>query len=471
MTAAIAGSFGGILGLFVLCGVLIIIVLFCKQKRWIQNVQQRRQQEIHSKRTEIHCNPIAGSLHLKNQQSNVEDHEQLHSNIEIADTEDKDDNVYDDIVNVANLTNVDLIKNRERFITADSGETTGEHDSEYDDYEDIIISTSVADQPPLGSLTIYDTNPAYTTCQEYLALTASALPLPELTTIVFSQSDLDDYENVDEVNLSEELVDNDAYIKDLDYLQIFLHDAISTSSTTAASPQVNTSSESSVSSDMPKSKLTNESQLSTKFHNNDISQRGVVSHHYENTTELQGNTSVLVSHQGQSTPLDKGINSTLGAATDNGGNASEGEDSATKFPNLLSTDTDQLDHVYNSADSVERNGQITSKVNEIGDVGEFDTSATDIKDGNSNQSVDDPIYTFDRLDPNYTYDRLGPRVCMDPEQLHADKSSESNNAHSTVRDVSHSKISPVTHWKGEWSNEDLMRANAVYQDKKFDTLV
>ena len=39
-----------------------------------------------------------------------------------------------------------------------------------------------------------------------------------------SLSDLDDYENVDEVNLAEELIDDDTYVKtDLDYLQLVPH--------------------------------------------------------------------------------------------------------------------------------------------------------------------------------------------------------------------------------------------------------
>lgn len=459
MIAATASTLGGILGLFVWCGVFIIIVLICLQRRRIQNVQQRRRREIHSVGTDIHHNHIAGSSHLKNQQSIAQkDHEQ------IADTEDNDDNAYDDIVTVANLTKVNLIKNREKFITADRGETIGDHDSEYGDYDDIIvISTSMASQPPLGSLTTYNINPAYTTCQEYLAIDDTSE----------TQSDLDDYENADEVSLSGELIDKDAYTKeDRNYLQIISHDITTTSSncyTTVASPQANTSSESSAPSDVPKSKLTNESQFSTQFHNNDISQRGFVVHHY------------------QSTPSDKGTNSTLDTDMDYGGNTCEGEGSATKCPNLSSTDTDQLDHVYNSADSMEKSDQAISNIKEIGDVGEFDASATDVKDRDLNQSFDDPIYMFDRLDPDYTYDRLSPCIFTDPEQLHTDKSSDSNNVRGFIGDLSHSQISPVMHRQDKWSDEDIMRANAICQgatiatpskkpksgmlDKTFGTLV
>lgn len=539
-------TLGGILGLLVLCGVLIIVLLFCIQKRPIQRVAQRRQCEIHfkgAKRTDSHCNEVnASSSYLKNQQcsnSNVdltENHDHLYSDIGAADTdentahnrEDDDDNIYDDIVNVANLSKATLVKERERFNTADSSETIMDHGSEYSDYDDVIISTVANNQQPLGSLTTYNANPAYTTRQEYL--TASVKPLPELTTYD-SQSDLDDYENADEVNLSKELlINNDAYVKtDCDYLQLVPHHIVtSTSSNSHAtagrgSPHTNTGTSSSVtmSSDVhqpPKFRLVNEFQLSTVGHRNVISQSGAVVHEYD-SIELQGNVPLLVSHQGQSTPLGKGTNPTLGNDMKHESNISEGKD-ATKFPNPLSN---PLDHICDSADRMEKSGQTTSNVKEIGNT----TDAID-----TDQSTDDPDYTFDRLspcvyvelrskssesnkvqglivdikdtsdrdfdastaddidtdksadDPDYTFDRLSPCVYMDPEQLHS-KSMESNNIHRFVGDVSYSKISPVTHWQEKWSKEDLLRANAVYAkvntlskkpkpgtlDKKLGTLV
>ena len=524
-------------------------MLFCVQKGPIQRVPRRRQCEIQchikgAKRTDSCCNDInACSSYLKNQQSSntnadlTENHDHLYSDIGAADTDENvhgreadDDSIYDDIVNVANSN----LKERERFNTADNSETSIDHKSEYDDYEDIIISTVANNQQPLRSLTTYNANPAYTTRQEYL--TASVEPLPELTTND-SQSDLDDYENADEVNLSKELlIDNDAYIKtDLDYLQLVPHHIVtftsSNSHATAGSPQTNTGSTSSsvtLSSDVhqpPKFsyRLVNEFQLSTVCHRNVISQSDGIVHEYD-STELHGNAPLLVSHQGQSIPLDKGMNPTSGTDIKHESN-SEGKD-ATKVPNH-----NPLDHVYESADSTEKCGQTTSnvkeRIDEIGDIGDFIANIADAID--TDPSADDPDYTFDRLnpcvhvelhskrsesnkvhvdiketsdgdfdastadaidtdqpadDPDYTFDRLSPCVYMDPEQLHS-KSSKSNNIHGFAGDVSYSKISPVTHWQEKWSKEDLLRANAVYAkvntlskkpkpgtlDKKLGTLV
>ena len=515
------------------------------QKRPIQSVPQRGQCEIHSKgtkRTDSHCNDVnASSSYLKNEQSSnsnvdlTENHDHLYSDIGAADTdentahnrEDDDDNVYDDIINVANLSKATLVKERERFNTADSSETIMDHESEYGDYDDVIISTVANNQQPLGSLTTYNANPAYTTCQEYL--TASVKPLPELTTYD-SQSDLDDYENADEVNLSNELlIDNDAYVKtDREYLQLVPHHTVTSTSlnshANAGSPHtsIGTSSSVTVSSDVHqllKFRLVDEFQLSTVGHRNVISQSGGVVHEYD-SIELHGNVPLLVSHQGQSTPLGKGMNPTLDTDMKHESNISEEKDT-TKFPNLLSN---QLDHVCDSADRMEKSGQTISNATEIGNT-------THVID--TDQSTDDPDYTFNRLspcvyvelhskssesikvhgliediketndgdfdastadaiidtdksadDPDYTFDRLSPCVYMDPEQLHS-KSLESNNIHRFVGDVSYSKISPVTHWQEKWSKEDLTKANAVYAkvntlskkpkpgtlDKKLGTLV
>ena len=497
------------------------------QKKQTQGVriQQRREGEMPTKgaKTTGICNPcndtIASSSRLKSQQSSrsnvdvvTEYHDHLYSAIDpeaIATSEDTahnrenvDDNDYDDIINVATLSKATPVKERERFNTT---ETIIDHESEYGDYDDVIVISTLANQRPLESLTTYNTNPAYTTRQQYL--TDSVEPPPELMTND-SPSDLDDYENADEVNLAEELlIDDDTYVKtDLDYLQLVPHVIVTSTSSnshaTAGSPQLNTGTNSTV-IESPKDIL---HQQPLKFQ---LSTVGCFSHstcvvHEYDTIELQGNVPLVVSHQGQSTPLGKRTTPTLGIVVNHeSSSASEGrEDGTTRFHNLLSAGTNPQDHVYDSADIMEKIGH------NIKEIEDFDASATDAID--TAQSDNDPDYTFDRLspcvymdpeqlhnkgmdksshngnveigiirdfdaserdaidtaqlddDPDYTFDRLSPCVYMDPEQLHSSKSSEPNNIHRYVGDVNYSKLSPVTHWQGKWSQDDLERANAVY---------
>ena len=476
---ATADSLGGILGFLSLCGVLILIVLFCIQKRPIQRVQQRRERcEINFKkgtrRTGNPCSDINASSSLRNHQPSIDnvDHNHLCSEIEALATikstahngKDSDDNDYDDIINVANLSKVSLEKERERF---DTTEILVDHESEYGDYDDVIIISTVASQRQLESLTTYNANPAYTTRQEYLA--AGVEPLPELMNNNDSPSDLDDYENADEVDLMEELIDNDAYIKtDLDYLQLVPaitstsnpQHHVTTSSTQksatgmspSGSPQESTAGVSScvtvTSSDVHHLlmvRLINEVQVST------VGQEiqtggGVVLHEYD---KLQGHVPVVVSHEGQSSPRG---DPTLGIDTKDTSNTSGGEDE----PLNASIQSTPHVHVYDSIDSMEKgdDDQAGGNAKKTSVVGDFDASATDTAI-DTDQSADDPDYTFDRL---------CPYVHMDPEQLlHSESSLDSNNTHRfAAGDVTYSRISPVTHWQKKWTNEDLMKANAVY---------
>lgn len=502
------------------------------QKRQTQRIkiQQRREGEIPTngaKRTGMcnSCNDtIASSSHLKNQMSNrsnvdvvSEDHDHLYSVIDseaitISEStahnrENVDDNDYDDIINVATLSKATPVKERERFSTT---EITIDHELEYGDYDDVIIISTLGNQRPLESLTTYNTNPAYTTRQEYL--TDSVESPPEVMTND-SPSDLDDYENADEVNLAEELlIDDDTYVKtDLDYLQLVPHVIVTSTSSnshaTADSPQLNTGTNSIMTEspeDIHQLQQPLKFQLSTVGCKSVLSQSTCVVREYD-TIELQGNVPLVVSHQDQSTPLGKCTTSTLGIVMKHeSSSVSEGrEDGIVRFHNLLSAaGSNPQDHVYDSADI------IMDKIgHNIKEVEDFDTSTTDVID--TAQSDDDPDYTFDRLsscvymqdpeqlsmekssqngkdigiirdfdasetdaaidtaqldiDPDYTFDRLSPCVYMDPEQLHnCNKRSESNNVHRFIGDVNYSKLSPVTHWKGKWSREDLERANAVY---------
>ena len=453
------------------------------QKRQSPRVQQRRECEICLNgriRTDNPCNDInASSSYPDSEIEAVDTNESTAHNREDL----EDDDVYDDVINVTNLSKANnLVEDRERF---NANETIVDNESEYGDYDDIIISTMA--NRPLGSLITYNANPAYTFRQEYL--TASVQPLPELTTNN-SLSDFDDYENVNdsEMDLSEELIDNGAYIKTgLDYLQLapIVTAASSKSHATVAPgyPQINTGTNSSMTvsssnvSQLPKIRLTNEYQLMTVSGKNVLSQRGVVVHEYD-AIEFQGNVPLVLSHEGQGTPLGNGTTSTLGVGTKR-----EWEDNVeTKFPNLLSVYTNPCDHVYDSADSTKKSGQTTSNAKEIlGIIEDFDASATDTIDTDHSADSDDPDYTFDRL---------SPCVYMDPEQLNSKRAESNCNSETTPRfvgpaDVNYSKISPVTHWQGKWSNEDLMKANAVYAkvstmskkpkpgtlDKKLGTLV
>ena len=428
------------------------------QKRPIQRVQQRRECEVNfikgTKRTGNACNDINSSSSLRDHQLSINyvDHNHLCSEIAIEalatikstthNGEDSDDNDYDDIIDVANLSKVSLEKERERF---DTIEVLVDHESEYGDYDDIIIST-VANQRQLESLTTYNANPAYTARQEYLA--AGVEPLPELTTND-SPSDLDDYENADEVDLTEELVDNDAYIKaDLDYLQLVPIITNPQCHAMTGSPQECTAGVSScvtvTSSDvhhLPMTRHTNELQVLTV--GQEIQTRGGVLHEYD---KIQGYVPVVVTHEGQSSQQGT---LTLGIDTKDKSSTSGGEDE----PLNLSIQSTPHIHVYDSIDSMEKGGddQARGNAKKTSVVGDFDANAADAAI-DTDQSADDPDYTFDRL---------CPYVHVDPEQLlHSESSLDANRL--AAGDVTYSKISPVTHWQKKWTSEDLVKANAVY---------
>ena len=106
------------------------------------------------------------------------------------------------------------------------------------------------------------------------------------------------------------------------------------------------------------------------------------------------------------------------------------------------TDTADIhDHVY-------ENTNTTSKVKiqiECGDINEI--KADDRTDDES----------------DYSFDRLGKCVYLDPDRL---LRSNSNKVKTSEKDVKYTRLSPVTFWKREWSQEDLLKANAVYANVK-----
>ena len=441
--------------MLVLCGVFVFIVLTCKKKRPIRNVQQRGQPKIDSN--------LSGSVTQKTARFSHHEFEQLYTEIEAVhnsntdnhvahDGEENDDEIYDDIINIAGLTKVKLNKKRDYTIESDESIKDLVPDNIHCNYDDAIICGK-PNQPPLESLTTYNTNPAYTTCQEYL--TISVEPVTELMTND-SQSDLDDYENADEGNLNEGLIDNDAYIKNFDYLQVLLSiSTFSKCSANGASSQTKT--------DCHQQPVTMKLKQRGTLHDyecpdvasklQDLTNCGAVAvvHDYDYTTtnmvehlrHVSPLVSPLVSHEGQST-----ISQTQGTNLVSG-TLSKGEKGKTKSPY---TDTSSLDHVYDYADSSlkKRRDQIAVKVEQMDDGDIYTTTIKNVED--VDQSPDDHDYNFDRLSP-CTY--------LDPEQLHNNRSGP-DKVHGSVGDVTYSQISPVTHWEGKWSDEDRMRANAVY---------
>ena len=65
---------------------------------------------------------------------------------------------------------------------------------------------------------------------------------------------------------------------------------------------------------------------------------------------------------------------------------------------------------------------------------------------------------------DYVYDRLGVCVYLDREEFLTGTAS-SGKTKSSVENVEYTRLSPVTFWQDvEWSQDDLLRANAVYTD-------
>ena len=67
----------------------------------------------------------------------------------------------------------------------------------------------------------------------------------------------------------------------------------------------------------------------------------------------------------------------------------------------------------------------------------------------------------DNEDDDYTFDRLSECVYVDSEQLLL-QTEGAEAVLSSVDAVHYSRLSPVTFWEGEWSQEDLAKANIVY---------
>ena len=54
---------------------------------------------------------------------------------------------------------------------------------------------------------------------------------------------------------------------------------------------------------------------------------------------------------------------------------------------------------------------------------------------------------------------------MDPHKiLNTSDLDTSKKRSRSIEDVHYSHLSPVTFWEGEWTQQDLLKANAIYAD-------